>query len=93
LVSESIEPIGRKDQIRVSEVGEWVYCSVAWKLRGEGVSPDYQGLLELQAGVDLHHEHGTQVGRSVAARRVKPWLLAGILIAGALLVLFLWMGR
>ena len=93
MVSESIEPIGTQDQTRVSELGEWVYCSVAWKLRGEGVSPDYQGMLELQAGLDLHHEHGAQVGRSVAARSVKPWLLAGILITGALLVLFLSMGR
>ena len=63
-MSESIEPIGKQDQIRVSELGEWVYCSVAWKLRGEGVSPDYQGMIELQAGLDLHHEHGAQVGRS-----------------------------
>jgi hypothetical protein len=43
--------------------------------------------------MDLHHEHGAQVGRSVAARRLEPWLMAGILITGALLVLFLSMGR
>ena len=88
-MSELIAPVTKHAPIRVSELGDWVYCSVAWKLRGEGVSPDPQGMLELERCREFHQDHGAQVARSVVARKAKPWLLAAILITGGLLVLYL----
>ena len=90
---KSTEQTAKKDLIRVSELGEWVYCSVAWKLNAEGVGRDPQGIVELEAGREFHEEHGMLVGRTIAAGKLKPWLLAGILITACLLVLFLWLGR
>ena len=63
------------------------------KLSAEGVGRDPQGVLDLEAGREFHEEHGAQVGRSIAAGKMKPWMLAGILIVACLLPLFLWLGR
>ena len=74
--------------IRASEVGEYVYCARAWRLRREGFEPT-AGSERREAGVRWHTEHGAGVRR---ARRLRRVALAALLAAAALaaLAVFLW---
>jgi CRISPR/Cas system-associated exonuclease Cas4 (RecB family) len=78
--------------IRASEVGEYVFCARAWRLRLEGHEPHVKGRAAMEAGERWHREHGRSVRR---ARRLR--VLAAIsgllaLVIAALIVTF-WLSR
>lgn len=72
--------------IRVSELGDWVYCNLAWKLRIQGVQPAVESEPKIEAGRQWHVAHGRTAARSIKARRVRNWCIAIALGLAAFLV-------
>jgi hypothetical protein len=75
--------------IRASEIGEYVFCARAWRLRAEGHEPT-RGQAARAAGTHWHTEHGRSVRR---ARRLR--LLAAVsamlaLVVAILILLLFW---
>ena len=81
---------GRGRLIRASEVGEYVYCARAWRLRRAGVERT-RGHEARAAGTAWHVEHGRGV---TAARRMRKLSAAAgllaLLCALALIITRLW---
>ena len=69
--------------IRVSGLGQWVYCNLAWKLNQLGAEPTTESLARTAAGRAWHEEHGETVARADAARRVRALCIVLALQAGA----------
>ena len=70
--------------IRASEIGSYLYCRRAWWYRHKGLEPANQA--EMNAGTELHRQHG----RSVLAAGIQR-SLAWILLLAAL-ALLAWLG-
>jgi len=70
--------------IRASEIGSYLYCRRAWWYRHNGQEPANQA--EMNAGTELHRQHG----RSVLAASLQRGL-AWILLLAAL-TLLAWLG-
>ena len=79
--------------IRVSELSEFTYCSVAWHLRMSGAPSDPHAAVEQEAGREFHHEHARQLARRNAAATASAWLAVAALLTGALLFLYFIFGR
>ena len=81
----------RKDFVRASGMGEYVYCARAWWLRREGVEPT-RGGESRAAGTRWHEGHGRSVAR---ARRLRLFAAVCVYLALAVacLLLFLWWPR
>ncbi|MDT7602025.1 MAG: hypothetical protein QOF61_22 [Acidobacteriota bacterium] len=77
--------------IRASEIGEYVFCARAWRLRVEDV--EASGWNEArEAGTAWHREHGRGVASARRLRRVST--IATLLAALLSLVIFaLWWWR
>jgi hypothetical protein len=74
----------RKDQfMRASEVGEYVFCARAWRLRLEGNEP-IMGQVKRVAGQQWHRQHGKSVRRVKILKK-----LVGLCSLSALLLLIL----
>jgi hypothetical protein len=69
--------------IRASEVGTYLFCARAWRYRLQGVESTNQA--EMNAGTELHRQHGRTVIASGLTRILAIILL---LVALALLVAF-----
>jgi CRISPR/Cas system-associated exonuclease Cas4 (RecB family) len=69
--------------IRASEVGTYLFCARAWWYRLHGVESTNQA--EINAGTELHRQHGRTVIASGLTRILAIILL---LVALALLVAF-----
>jgi CRISPR/Cas system-associated exonuclease Cas4 (RecB family) len=69
--------------IRASEVGSYLFCVRAWWYRLQGV--ESTNLAEMNAGTELHRQHGRTVIASGLTRILAIILL---LVALALLVAF-----
>jgi CRISPR/Cas system-associated exonuclease Cas4 (RecB family) len=69
--------------IRASEVGTYLFCARAWWYRLQGVESSNQA--EMNAGTELHRQHGRTVIASGLTRILAIILL---LVALALLVTF-----
>ncbi|OLE55649.1 MAG: hypothetical protein AUG51_01540 [Acidobacteria bacterium 13_1_20CM_3_53_8] len=67
----------KRELIRASEVGEYVFCSRAWWLRAEGFEPT-AGHEARERGTRWHLAHGREVAR---ARRLRQMALFFILLA------------
>ena len=67
----------RGNFIRASEVGEYVFCARAWKLRLDGHSPS-SGSVAQFAGEQWHKQHGRSVR---LARRLKALAVASFILA------------
>jgi len=80
-----MEKRDRKDLVRASGMGEYVYCARAWWLRREGVSPTRGGEARA-AGTRWHESHGRSVAR---ARRLRLAAAVCIYIALALAIVLL----
>ena len=86
-----MEKLSRKDYVRASALGEYVFCARAWWLRREGVRPTRGGEARA-AGTRWHESHGRSVAR---AKRLR--LLAAVCVylavALAALMLYHWLIR
>ena len=71
--------------IKASEIGEYVFCARAWRLRLEGYEPTF-GHEARQAGTEWHLKHGRSLRR---ARRLRLIATLSILLAAILAVLLL----
>ena len=67
--------------ITASEVGEYVFCAKAWKLKRDGVRPVSP---RLEAGTAYHKEHRSSVHRAGRLRGLG-FALALIALAAALI--------
>jgi CRISPR/Cas system-associated exonuclease Cas4 (RecB family) len=69
--------------IRASEIGSYLYCARAWWYRQQGVESSNQA--EMNAGTELHRQHGRTVITSGLTRILAVILL---LVALALLAVY-----
>ena len=72
--------------IRASEVGEYVFCARAWKLRLDGHAPD-TGHGARVAGEEWHRLHGRQVHRARLLKRLAVGFSLLALVVLLLIVL------
>jgi hypothetical protein len=82
-----MEKLSRKDYVRASALGEYVFCARAWWLRREGVEPTRGGEARA-AGTRWHEGHGRSVARAKRLRIVAAVCIYLALALG-LLVLYL----
>lgn len=78
----------KRSLINASEVGDYVFCALAWRLRSEG----HQAVaLEAarKAGSLWHHEHGRDVRRSRQWSIAATALTALAVVLALLLILYL----
>ncbi len=78
----------KRPLISASEVGDYVYCALAWRLRAEGQDPTALRAAR-EAGIKWHHTHGRGV---IRARRLQIAAMAFVAMAiflALLLVLYL----
>lgn len=75
--------------INASEVGEFVFCAKAWKLKLDGASPESP---RLEAGTAYHRKHQSGVHWAQRLRQLGL-TLAWLTLAAAVLWLFskLWL--
>ncbi|MCA1619066.1 MAG: hypothetical protein LC795_07090 [Acidobacteria bacterium] len=82
---------GRKDLIRASAMGEYVYCARAWWLRREGAQPTRGGEARA-AGTRWHAAHGRSVARAKRLRLVSAvCLYLALALVAATLIFFWWL--
>lgn len=78
--------------VRASEVGEYIYCARAWRLRREGFGPSAAGRERLDAGTRWHLEHGAGVRRAALLRRLSAAAFLAAVALATLLLLLWWRG-
>ena len=81
----------RKDYVRASGMGEYVFCARAWWLRREGVTPTRGGEARA-AGTRWHESHGRTVLRARRLRLVSAVCIYLALALAAALALVWWRG-
>ena len=86
-----MEKLSRKDYVRASALGEYVFCARAWWLRREGVKPTRGGEARA-AGTRWHEAHGRSVSRARRLRAVSAVCAYAALALAALLLLAWWRG-
>jgi hypothetical protein len=86
-----MEKRSRKDFVRASAMGEYVFCARAWWLRREGVRPTRGGEARA-AGTRWHESHGRSVARAKRLRLVSTVCIY-LALALALVLLYLWWPR
>jgi hypothetical protein len=72
--------------IRASEIGLYVFCARAWRLKMEGYESQNKAAMEV--GSEAHQRHGARVVASVRARQLSIVLF---IAAAVMLVLWLWL--
>ena len=75
--------------IRASEVGEYVFCARAWRLRLDGYEPT-AGRRAREAGTAWHLRHGKSVRRARRLRLVAACASFLALAVAALILLSWW---
>ncbi|HEX8709004.1 MAG TPA: hypothetical protein VF723_12225 [Pyrinomonadaceae bacterium] len=75
--------------IRASEVGEYVFCARAWRLRLDGHAPT-AGQHAREAGDRWHRAHGQSVTRAERLRRIAFILFLLALLLAAFCALAWW---
>ncbi|HEV7377881.1 MAG TPA: hypothetical protein VGN95_24580 [Pyrinomonadaceae bacterium] len=81
----------RQKFIRASEIGEYIFCARAWRLRIDGHEPTSGGQAR-QAGERWHQEHGESVQHVRKLRRLASYS-ALLAISLGVLTLLLWWWR
>lgn len=78
--------------VRASELGEYLFCALAWRLRREGVEPT-SGHAAREAGRRWHEGHGRFVARASRLRRLSAATFYLALAVAAFALLSWWLGR
>ncbi|HUQ34538.1 MAG TPA: hypothetical protein VM095_20625 [Pyrinomonadaceae bacterium] len=79
----------KRKLIKASEIGEYVFCARAWRLRVDGYEPT-SGHRARQAGTEWHLNHGRTLQRARRLRLFAVFSALLTLIAAALLFLLWW---
>jgi hypothetical protein len=79
----------KRDLIRASELGEYVFCARAWRMRRDGVEPTRGGEARA-AGERWHLGHGRAVRRARHLRTLANLLFALAAALAALAGLLWW---
>ena len=92
----SMQPEPRRQEttspIRVSEIGQWVYCNLAWKFQRQGAVSTPEAAARAEEGITWHAQHGDVVTQSIRARRFRNWCL--VLATGvAMMLATLWVTK
>ena len=74
----------REMVIRASDIGLYLFCARAWRLKADGYESQNRG--EMAAGTEAHHAHGAAVASSQRLQR-----LSLILFVLAIVLLGLWL--
>jgi type IV secretory pathway TrbF-like protein len=83
-----MESRDRRDFIRASGMGEYLFCARAWWMRREGFTPTRGGEAR-EAGRLWHERHGQTVARAGRLRSMSA-LCFYLAVAVAVLLLLLW---
>ena len=83
-----MEKRDRRDFVRASGMGEYLFCARAWWMRREGFQPTRGGEAR-EAGRRWHERHGRTVTRARRLRLVSA-LCAYLALAVCVLLLLLW---
>jgi hypothetical protein len=84
--------VERGKMIRASEIGEYVFCARAWRLRIEGVEASGWGEAR-ERGTAWHREHGRGVRSARNLRRLASVATAfASLLALVIFALWWWRG-
>ena len=75
--------------IRASEVGEYVFCARAWRLRLDGYEPT-MGRRAREAGTAWHLRHGRSVRRARRLRLIAACAIFLAIVVAALILLDWW---
>lgn len=73
--------------ISVSELGDWEYCHLAWKLGRSGARPTQAAMVQAKIGVAHHSACAEVVSTAINARRSRAFCLVGAAVVGAILAL------
>jgi hypothetical protein len=79
----------RRKLIKASEIGEYVFCARAWRLRVEGHEPT-SGHGARDAGTKWHLGHGRTIRRARRLRLIAALSALLTIIIAALLFLLWW---
>ena len=79
----------KRNYIRASEVGQYVFCARAWRLRFDGYEPTSGGDAR-EAGERWHRKHGRSVKRSLLARRIAVYSSFLALVLAVFIFLLWW---
>lgn len=76
--------------IKASEIGEYVFCARAWRLRMDGYEPT-SGHQARRAGTEWHLKHGRTLRRARRLRLIATYSgLLAIIVAVLLFLLWWW---
>jgi CRISPR/Cas system-associated exonuclease Cas4 (RecB family) len=75
--------------IRASEIGEYVFCARAWRLRVDGYAPT-SGQQAREAGELWHRKHGRSVLHVRKLRRLASYSVLLAIALGVLTLLLWW---
>jgi hypothetical protein len=76
-------PIRKRHLVRVSEIGEYLYCRRSWYLTAQGVRPSIVQIDKMRAGIARHRRHGRLVHFSSRLLNAATFLLVFALLLGA----------
>jgi hypothetical protein len=80
---------GKRKLIKASEIGEYVFCARAWRLRIDGYEPAF-GHRARQAGTEWHLKHGRTLRRARRLRLIAAFSGLLTLVVAVLLFLLWW---
>jgi CRISPR/Cas system-associated exonuclease Cas4 (RecB family) len=79
----------RQKFIRASEIGEYIFCARAWRLRIDGHAPT-SGSERREAGERWHRKHGEAVLHVRRLRRLASYSVLLAIVLGVLTLLVWW---
>jgi hypothetical protein len=75
--------------IKASEIGEYVFCARAWRLRVDGYEPAF-GQKAREAGTAWHLEHGRSTRNARRLKRIAAFACLLAIVFAVLLFLLWW---
>lgn len=73
----------KRDLVRVSDIGSYLYCRRSWYLTAQGVRPSIVQIDKMRAGIARHRRHGRLVELSRRLTNAATYLLIFALVVAA----------